>query len=356
MTRVALMRAAGIRPLWSFLQCAGAPVGRIVTRVRLPSYVLAEPETLIPVHLMARFLTEAACSEGIPHLGALAGQAVGVTALGVFGNVVLRSGTLREAIRTAQRMGPSYSSGEMCWLTESSADEMTLCHRFTTRLDEGLDQAEQYSLMIMIRALRGIAGPEWRPTVHFRKGVSRSIADVELLDGADLAFDRPVSAIVFPSTLLDVPLAREGRRRPEPADRVARWIASRPAPDLVGSVRQVIATLLPIEGLGIDDVAEIAGPSTRTLQRRLTATGTTYRRLVGQARFETACGLLETDSIALADVARRVGYATLTQFDHAFRRWTGTTPRDFRRLRRDDAAPSASVAARESMRDTAAAM
>jgi AraC-like DNA-binding protein len=70
--------------------------------------------------------------------------------------------------------------------------------------------------------------------------------------------------------------------------------------------------------------------STRTVQRRLEEHGTSYQDLVDDVRAAMARALLRDRARSIIDVAFELGYADLKGFYRAFRRWTGTTPAEFR--------------------------
>jgi AraC-like DNA-binding protein len=46
-----------------------------------------------------------------------------------------------------------------------------------------------------------------------------------------------------------------------------------------------------------------------------------------------ALNLLENETLALAEIAFSLGYSEVSAFNHAFRRWIGQSPGDYRRLR-----------------------
>ncbi len=71
--------------------------------------------------------------------------------------------------------------------------------------------------------------------------------------------------------------------------------------------------------------------SERTLKRKLAADATTYSQLVAEERRALATRLLRSDELSIDEVAARLGYSDATNFTRAFRRWTGMTPRAFRR-------------------------
>lgn len=68
------------------------------------------------------------------------------------------------------------------------------------------------------------------------------------------------------------------------------------------------------------------GLSPRQLQRRLAEQGLGFKELVERVRREQALSHLQHTELPLAQVAQRAGYAELSSFHRAVRRWTGMTP------------------------------
>ena len=97
-------------------------------------------------------------------------------------------------------------------------------------------------------------------------------------------------------------------------------------------VREIVVTgLLDGGAPDIREVASMVSTSARTLQRRLRGAGLTYAGLVQQARCEAASRMLLESDRSVSDVARTLGYSDPAHFTRAFHRWTGLTPRQFRR-------------------------
>lgn len=82
---------------------------------------------------------------------------------------------------------------------------------------------------------------------------------------------------------------------------------------------------------GLDGVAAELGISRRTLQRRLTENGIDFRRVRATVRLTRAAELLHSSDAPIGEIALLVGYAEVSSFSHAFRRWCGETPREYRR-------------------------
>ena len=96
-------------------------------------------------------------------------------------------------------------------------------------------------------------------------------------------------------------------------------------------VRQVLSVLLAGGPLNIDRVAYSVRMTTRTLQRRLSDAGLTYAHVLQSVRFEVAKQLLKDPHRKIGDIARTLGYSDNAHFTRAFQRWTGLSPRAFRR-------------------------
>lgn len=77
--------------------------------------------------------------------------------------------------------------------------------------------------------------------------------------------------------------------------------------------------------------ASLMDTSVRTLTRRLSDHGLTYRTLIDEDRFNTAKEMLQTPGMKIVDVARSVGFDDHSDFTRMFRRVGGLTPREFRR-------------------------
>ncbi len=81
----------------------------------------------------------------------------------------------------------------------------------------------------------------------------------------------------------------------------------------------------------IDSVSKELAVSRRTLQANLKGEGTTFRNCLEKVRRQTALDYLERPDLSICDVAFLLGYSEQSAFNHAFKRWTGKRPREFRR-------------------------
>jgi AraC-like DNA-binding protein len=101
-------------------------------------------------------------------------------------------------------------------------------------------------------------------------------------------------------------------------------------PDFVQGVREAIRAALRDGAPQVGGVAKGLHVSLRTLQRRLTEHGTSFQDEVDAVRRELAFQYLKDPHLGVSEVAFLLGYAELSTFDRAFKRWTGMTPRVWR--------------------------
>jgi AraC-like DNA-binding protein len=80
----------------------------------------------------------------------------------------------------------------------------------------------------------------------------------------------------------------------------------------------------------VEAMAETLAMHPRALRRRLEAENTTYRDLLAEVRMRLAIEYLRKTRMTNEDIASRLGYSDAANFRHAFARWTGKSPSEFR--------------------------
>jgi AraC-like DNA-binding protein len=294
-----------------------APTERLLIESSLPTDFDDDPAGQFPERCLWRFLDLAARRLDCPEFGLIAGARAQLEDLGTFGRRLGQSLTLFHLLETLGRAVRQVSSHARFWLVRSN-DATWFCRegmREVGGLDVGRREAEHWTLMFMLHLIHRAAGQSWQPPrVLVQCGSTKALADGTFLGGTELWFDQEVTAIALPPAVLIRPVRSADARN-----------------GLTSRLRSELRPTLRAGHAPIDAAAEIAGVSPRTLQRRLDAEGLTYSRLVDQVRFAAAARMLQESDAPLIEIAFDVGYSDPAHFTRAFRRWTGTTPRAFRR-------------------------
>jgi AraC-like DNA-binding protein len=103
------------------------------------------------------------------------------------------------------------------------------------------------------------------------------------------------------------------------------------ASDAVAQVRAAIHGELKGGDPSLDHVARKLGTSRRSLQRRLADEDLTYAQVLDDVRSTMARAYLAQRDLSIAEVAYLLGFTEQSSFTRAFRRWTRTSPGEFRR-------------------------
>lgn len=131
------------------------------------------------------------------------------------------------------------------------------------------------------------------------------------LDQPFVSYNADMLEILTP--VLDQTLGEQQRSRP--ITEIIKWIIKR---SLTGGRPE------------IQTVARELGMSNRTLQRRLTDEGSSFKHLLTEVRHEQAREYLADISLDIKEVAFLIGYEDQNSFYRAFRHWEGATPSDWR--------------------------
>jgi AraC-like DNA-binding protein len=146
-----------------------------------------------------------------------------------------------------------------------------------------------------------------------------------------LRFGEPDACMTFPSEILDGPLTGSNRDLALSLDRtLIDYVATLQRDDIVSHVKSAISKYLPSGNIDTGGFASSLHMSPRSLQRKLAAERTTFRKLVDEVRKELAEGYLADDSLTLTEISYLLGFSSQAAFSRAFKRWTGVTPRMFR--------------------------
>ena len=94
--------------------------------------------------------------------------------------------------------------------------------------------------------------------------------------------------------------------------------------------RVAIRRALPGGTLTIDSLAVELGISRRTLQRRLSALGSSFKKILQDVREEQSRRYLDDPRLAVTEIALLLGYSDQASFSNAFKAWCGCAPTEYR--------------------------
>jgi AraC-like DNA-binding protein len=108
--------------------------------------------------------------------------------------------------------------------------------------------------------------------------------------------------------------------------------------NFVERIRIAIQQKLTGRRPNVEDIADALHISSRTLQRRLQDQGSSFQRVLEEARHQLARHYLNNSVLELNEAAYLLGYQDGNSFVRAFRNWEGVPPSRWREQQRAKAA------------------
>ena len=102
------------------------------------------------------------------------------------------------------------------------------------------------------------------------------------------------------------------------------------------TVELAIPSVMGTGSCNIEFVAESIGLSAKKLRRLLTSEGTTFSDILETVRSKMARELVANSDTPVASIAGLLDYSAAPPFILAFRRWTGMSPLEFRKAKRNN--------------------
>ncbi|MBC7173988.1 MAG: AraC family transcriptional regulator, partial [Polyangiaceae bacterium] len=273
-----------------------------------------------------------AAETGSPSFALEFGCSISPASHGMLGLAVLASDDVRQALATLVRYVRTRTP---LVHVDSRSRDGSVSVRVTDAIVLGDVQRSVHELVVstIITALRALTSERFRAT-EIRFAFPAASADVphERLLLSKVRFDASVTEVRFPASALSfaVVLADRTTARLATATLDEELAALEGRTDLRDRVRE---RLLRHRG-ALPSCAQVAHDlhtTERTLRRHLESLGTSYAAIREATRRELAVHYLRDTSLSVAEIAERLGYADPSNFGAAFRRWTGGSPRGFRK-------------------------
>lgn len=322
-------RAGSLKPFERLFNDIGASYQKSLRHSRIPTYLIHDVDAPIPLLPAYKLVDSVAHAEGLEHYALLASNYCCPEDLGHYGQTLLRSTTVFDYLNTGINLYDQVTSGEKIWV-EKAEGKMRFCHATPAGVADNLKQTSLFCLGVTMNTLRLVCGEGWAPeTIGLPFRTSQKLP-FDFLASTRQVYSSGYSYFTFPEHFLN-----QAFRIPQATGKVCQKPrAAGPegfATDLSSSVSQLVDLLIPDGYPDVHVVAEAAGLSKRTLQRKLSEQNTNYSRLVEEFRIHKACDWLERSDVPIGLISQELAYRDASNFSRAFRRKTGQSPAAYRR-------------------------
>ena len=319
-----------------FAANAGVPPPALLSAARLDPTLLAGPDAYLLHSQEVRLWDEAARLTGDRDFGLHLAEWIAGCAeelFDVLAFAVRSCATLGEHYRLAGRYMRLVHEGIYLRLEEQQ-DVARLVHGHYQEPSTPPRHPVEGMLALLLLQGRRAIGEEFAPqAVCFTHARPEQVSEQERIFRAPVHYGCPSNEL-----LLDRALLLRPQRHAEPRllamleRQLTGYLSELPERrSLQDAVRRCMMDELPEREPGTAAVAAKLHMSPRSLQRRLQSEGTSLAKVLFELRRDLALRYLRDPRIAIGEVGFLLGFLDGAAFQRAFKRWTGSTPAQYRR-------------------------
>jgi AraC-like DNA-binding protein len=322
MTRLAYARA----------QQAGVAVEPLLAKAGLAERQVQDRSIRIKVRQQIEFLDLVAQADDDPLLGCHLAQTCDLREFGLLYYVASSSKTLGDALRRGARYTSVTNEGLSLRYVEGRDVRMTF---HTVGVPRHIDRQQIECCMTgLVRLCRQLTGRELIPRlVEFIHRRNEDTSELSAFFGSQVDFGASADRLTFEASFKDLPVISADSYLNElligyAEETLARRSATRGS--FRAQVENAMVPLVPHGRVQTEEIARSLGVSPRSLARRLAAEGATFSDVLDALRSDLARRYLADQGLTISKVAWLLGFQESSAFTHAFKRWTGMTPREAR--------------------------
>ena len=200
---------------------------------------------------------------------------------------------------------------------------------------KGMETSNEAAFVMFAGVLEEVTNVKIKPVnVSFKhsSAVTDSFCD---FFGGEVVFGESEYSIQFRTADIDIPTLKAD-------ERIQEFLVDRMEEEkkgiqeksdlLLKEMHQLIKESLPSGIPSVIQAADYLGMSARTLKRRLSEKGLTFRDLVQQIQRDVSTDLLKNTTQSIGEIAFQTGFSEQSAFNRAFRRWMGNSPLEYRNM------------------------
>ncbi|AXQ30660.1 AraC family transcriptional regulator [Solimonas sp. K1W22B-7] len=326
------MRAANLTGFADLVRNLGADPRHILERHGIDMRAMRDPDCYIDTKSLVDVLEYCSTAFNDSLFGLKLAQAQEPDVFGSVAALCRSASTFREALTSFIDYIPVVHSPVA--VLELAEGKETSELQWHVQGDLGQNnQANYKATLLILKLLRQIGGPNFRPS-YVNLAVDARQKDIpEIVNRYGCSFRSGASsnAIAFPTTFLDHTVGSSNRLLFRLLGGYLGRVRAASRTTLLERVEDFVRGSLPSGNCTIQHCAKKLGTSIRTLQANLSESGLRFSDILEKQRIDLARVHLDRDELSLDDVAAMLGYSEQSSFGRAFKRWTGSTPQQYRR-------------------------
>lgn len=267
-----------------------------------------------------------------PYIGLDMGEILSAEDLGVVGHAMVASATVGEALSLFSKYIYVFAQANNIRL--DIGEDKVICTYSVDILQPNQHRQDvEFALAYYIHIICSLSKKVFKPTlVEFAHSQFAETKRHQKVFGCEVKFEQRANRLHFNKKILAAPIisADPGLLTALKFYLDDRLKVRSEDKNLLAKTRHLITVSLSGEAPDMKKIASQMGMSIRSLQRKLSEKNIIFSELVDSIRQTIAIDYVHHTDISLTDVALMLGYAELSSFSRAFKRWYGVSPQQAR--------------------------
>jgi AraC-like DNA-binding protein len=319
--------------LWNILESYNEDPAAVFKRVGLDIEKMRIPGARYNKEKIAKLWEETGRLIEDPCFGLAAATHWHPSYLGTLGYAMLASSSLRITLERLVRFFEIITSVNAGELIEDETNK-TLTFNFIYKDNPLPVYREDAALALILSILRGNFQQTFTPvSVSFKHSNKRCLKQYSDFFRSTIYFGAPTSSLTLSLEVADQNLPSGNKELATLNDQImCQYLADLDNANLSKKVQTIIIEHLPSGNITIENIAKQLAVSSRSLQRRLLEDGETFTSLLDKTRQDIARQYVTDKQYELTEVAFLLGFSELSTFSRSFKRWTGQSPDQYRKV------------------------
>ena len=265
-----------------------------------------------------------------PNFGLKSAQFWHPTQMGALGYAWMTSDTLRAALKRLVRFSKFINEALSIELKESS-ERVSLVFHWSDKTDVAAFRTDG-AMAILLAMVRTNAGEEFHPqSVTFNHPEPEDTGPFYSLFQCPITFGAQFNSFTISTAEADKPRSCSNVQLALLHDQLLiEYVAKLDKDNIVEQTKAAIIAELATGNISDRIVAQSLYLTERTFQRRLHENDTTFKTLLSEVRMDLADSYIRDNKLSLSEISFMLGFSEMSSFSHAFKRWTGQSPSNYR--------------------------
>ncbi len=328
-----LARCASLRGYSQLVSEQGGDPQSLLKESGLGLVPIEQENLMIPSHCLYNALELASDQLNLPDFGLRLSQYQNLDVLGVFALMIKNADSLPELLQLAkQNFHKLHNHGAHINFTLTGGD-LLMNYEQSVPQALGIQQSTYLAFGFIARMAQNIIQPNiMAKAIYFKSEAPADTSLFEEIFNAPVYFNQQFDGALINQDALSKHYKIDNVKIPGIENLCLTTTEQRDHPiSLSQQVGLLISEQLSYGNFSLEYYAKQLKLSDRSLQRKLSEEGSSFKKILDQVRKDLASQYIQQRALSLAEITAALCFSEQAVFTRAFRRWFNTTPAQYRK-------------------------